>query len=69
MRDESKTVDQFRNYETSERDEIVRQTYRLHHVNQTYDFVQERKQKYLQFKIAKMTIWQAIEKLGKMWIL
>eukprot|EP00029_Vermamoeba_vermiformis_P008483 TRINITY_DN3984_c0_g1_i1.p1 TRINITY_DN3984_c0_g1~~TRINITY_DN3984_c0_g1_i1.p1 ORF type:complete len:289 (-),score=82.61 TRINITY_DN3984_c0_g1_i1:126-992(-) len=63
LRDENKTVEQFRNYETSDRDEIVRQTYRLHHVNQTYDYVQERKQKFLQFKVAKLTVWQAIEKL------
>jgi len=61
VRDETKTIDKFRNYVDSERQETVTKTYRLNHVYQNYDFVQQCKKQHLQFKKAKMTIWDAME--------
>jgi len=40
-----KKAEEYRNYVDSKRQDIVTQTYRLHHVNQTYDFVQKMKKK------------------------
>ncbi|KAJ1624122.1 hypothetical protein T492DRAFT_882412 [Pavlovales sp. CCMP2436] len=53
----------FRNYESSERQALVERTYMLQHVNQTFDFVQSRHSKWLNFDRAEMTILEAIELL------
>jgi len=58
-----KKAEEYRNYVDSKRQDIVTQTYRLHHVNQTYDFVQKMKKKHLTFTKGKMSIWEVLEKL------
>jgi len=59
-----KQEEEYRNFtETSKRISVVSNTYRLHHTNQTVQFVLEMKEKHLQFNKAKMTIWEAISKL------
>jgi len=60
-----KSAEQFRNYIDSERKETVLQTYRDHHVNQTVSFVRDMKEEHLKFNKARMSIWDAIEKLDK----
>jgi len=45
-----KTEEEYRNYVDSKRQDTVSQTYRLHHVSQTFDFVQSMKKKHLAFK-------------------
>jgi len=57
--------DQFRNYIDSARQEIVSDTYRKNHSLQTYSHVQEMKKAHLKFDKAKMSVWEAIEKLNR----
>ena len=59
----SKTKEQFRNYEANARPS-VREFYRLNHVNQTYDFVQEKKKEYLSRIRRQMSVWEAMEFLN-----
>src|SRR3954468_8593875 len=58
--DPNKTKEQFRNYETTARPS-VREFYRLNHKNQTYDFVQEKRNDFLSLSRRKMGIWEAME--------
>lgn len=60
-----KNVEEFRNYETPQR-ASVREFYRLQHINQTYDFVQEKRAEFLKFDKAKMTIWEAFDFLNQL---
>jgi inositol oxygenase len=59
----SKTKEQFRNYEANARPS-VREFYRLNHLNQTYDFVQEKKKEYLSRTRKQMSVWEAMEFLN-----
>jgi len=54
---------EYRNYKDSKRNDVVSETYREHHTNQTLDFVLAMKTKHLNFNKGRMTIWQAIDKL------
>ena len=58
-----KSKDQFRNYENSERQDIVELHYRMMRKNQTLAFVQKMYAKFHRFDHAKMTIWEAFESL------
>jgi inositol oxygenase len=62
--DTTKKLDDFRNYVDSRRQETVSRTYRLNHIYQTFDFVQQKKKQHLTFNKGKMSIWEAIQKLG-----
>ncbi|KAM4068957.1 hypothetical protein ACB094_12G052500 [Castanea mollissima] len=53
----------FRDYEASVRLSIVENTYRLNHINQTYDFVKRTREEYAKLNKAEMSIWEAIELL------
>ncbi|XP_075649848.1 inositol oxygenase 1-like [Castanea sativa] len=53
----------FRDYEGSVRLSIVENCYRLHHINQTYDFVKRTREEYAKLNKAEMSIWEAIELL------
>ncbi|KAK4572263.1 hypothetical protein RGQ29_030623 [Quercus rubra] len=53
----------FRAYEGSVRQSIVENCYRLHHINQTYDFVKRTREEYAKLNKAEMSIWEAIELL------
>jgi len=59
----AKAKEEFRNYETPGRD-TVREFYRLNHKYQTYDFVQEKKNEFLQFNRKEMPVWNAMEFLN-----
>ncbi len=55
----------YRNYETTTKDS-VREFYRLQHINQTYDFVLEKKQQYLSFDKKEMSVWDAFDFLNQL---
>lgn len=59
----NKTKEEYRNYQDPQRD-TVREFYRLNHLNQTYDFVLEKKQEFKQFNKKKMTFWESVEFLN-----
>jgi inositol oxygenase len=61
----NKTKDEFRNYENPVRD-TVKEFYRLNHTYQTYDFVKEKKNNYLQFNKKEMPVWQAFDFLNQL---
>ncbi|KAJ6695839.1 INOSITOL OXYGENASE 1 [Salix koriyanagi] len=56
----------FRDYNNadSERQEIVERTYRLQHINQTYDFVKKMREEYGKLDKAEMSIWECCELLN-----
>lgn len=58
-----KAQEEFRNYEEPARD-TVREFYRINHQYQTYDFVVEKKNEFLQFNRREMTLWDAVEFLN-----
>eukprot|EP01061_Rhynchopus_euleeides_P044404 TRINITY_DN778_c0_g1_i2.p2 TRINITY_DN778_c0_g1~~TRINITY_DN778_c0_g1_i2.p2 ORF type:complete len:306 (+),score=147.21 TRINITY_DN778_c0_g1_i2:71-919(+) len=58
--------DEFRNYTSSSRQEIVEQNYRTLNTKMTVDFVREKKAKWLSFKHGNYTIMEAIEMLDEL---
>ncbi len=60
-----KSKDKFRNYETPVRD-TVKEFYRLNHTYQTYDFVKEKKNNFLQFDKKEMPVWDAFNFLNQL---
>lgn len=60
-----KSTEAFRNYETPVRD-TVKEFYRLNHKFQTFDFVQEKRHKYLQFNMKEMPVWDAFQFLNQL---
>lgn len=58
-----KAKEEFRNYDKPARD-TVREFYRLNHRYQTYDFVQEKKNEFLQFNRKELKVWDAMEFLN-----
>lgn len=60
-----KSKDAFRNYETPGRD-TVKEFYRLNHTYQTYDFVKEKKNNFLQFNKKEMPVWDAFDFLNQL---
>jgi inositol oxygenase len=61
----SKSTEEYRNYETPGRD-TVKEFYRLNHTYQTYDFVQEKRNEFLQFNRKEMTVWDAFQFLNQL---
>jgi inositol oxygenase len=61
----SKTKEEFRNYDSPVRD-TVKEFYRLNHKHQTYEFVKEKKNDYLQFNKKEMPVWQAFDFLNQL---
>ena len=59
----AKSKEEFRNYDNPQRD-TVREFYRLNHKYQTYDFVTEKRDEFLQFNRKKMPVWGAMEYLN-----
>jgi inositol oxygenase len=59
-----KAKEAFRDYENTSRKEIVREFYRLNHQYQTYDFVREKENEFLQFNRKRMKVWDAMEFLN-----
>lgn len=60
----SKSKAEFRNYEDSDREETVREFYRLNHQYQTYEFVCEKEAAFLSFKKREMSVWDALDYLN-----
>ncbi len=60
-----KASETFRNYETPVRD-TVKEFYRLNHKFQTFDFVQEKRSKYLKFEKKEMPVWDAFQFLNQL---
>ncbi len=58
-----KDKEAFRNYEAPARD-TVREFYRLNHKYQTYDFVREKEQEFLQFNRKELKPWEAMDFLN-----
>lgn len=61
----SKSTEEYRNYDNPERD-TVREFYRLNHTYQTYDFVREKRNEFLQFNKKEMPVWQAFDFLNQL---
>ncbi len=60
-----KATEEFRNYEEPARD-TVKEFYRLNHTFQTYDFVKQKKEDFLQFNKKEMPIWKAFDFLNEL---
>src|ERR1700685_4130396 len=56
----SKEKEAFRNYDAPPRD-TVREFYRLNHTYQTYEFVQTKRDEFLQFRKKEMPVWDAFQ--------
>src|SRR5690348_12867705 len=59
----AKATEEYRNYHNPARD-TVREFYRLHHQNQTYDFARRKKGAFLGFDHRQMTVLEAMEFLN-----
>jgi len=59
----AKAKEDYRNYDDPARD-TVREFYRLNHKYQTYDFVREKENEFLQFNRKQMKVWDAMEFLN-----
>ncbi|MBB6270482.1 inositol oxygenase [Pedobacter cryoconitis] len=55
----------FRDYENAEK-ASVKEFYRLQHINQTFDFVQQKRTEYLKFDKMEMSVWEAFDFLNKL---
>lgn len=62
---EGEATEKYRNYQTSTKNP-VKNFYRLNYVNQIYDFVLQRKEKFLKFEQEEMSVWDAFEFLNKL---
>ncbi len=62
---QNKTTEQYRNYDTPERD-TVKEFYRLNHTYQSYDFVQEKRNDFLRFNKKEMPVWNAFDFLNQL---
>jgi len=60
----AKAKEEFRNYESSDKDATVREFYRLNHKYQTYEFVRAKQKEFLQFNRKEMKPWEAMEFLN-----
>ena len=61
----AKSADEYRNYDDPARD-TVKEFYRLNHTYQTYNFVQEKRNDYLQFNKKEMPVWDAFQFLNQL---
>lgn len=60
----AKKKEAFRNYQDSDRAASVSAFYKLNHQFQTYDFVTQKENEFLQFNKRKMSIWDAVDFLN-----
>jgi len=61
----AKDTTEYRNYDTPPRD-TVREFYRLQHIHQTYEFVQEKRADFLRFDKKEMSVWDAFNFLNQL---
>lgn len=62
---QAKHTDDYRNYDNPERD-TVKEFYRLNHTYQTYEFVMQKRNDFLQFNKKKMPVWDAFDFLNQL---
>lgn len=62
---QSKSIEEYRNYEDPARDS-VKEFYRLNHTYQTVDFVEQKRNDYLQFNKKEMPVWSAFDFLNQL---
>lgn len=60
-----KAPDDYRNYESPERD-TVREFYRLNHKYQTFEFVKQKQKEFLKFDKKEMPVWDAFQFLNQL---
>jgi inositol oxygenase len=60
-----KTTQEYRDYENTQKDN-VREFYRLNHTHQTFDFVMQKREEFLQFNKKEMPIWDAFQFLNQL---
>lgn len=60
-----KKTEEYRNYDQTEGN-TVREFYKLNHTYQTYDFVQEKRAKFLKFDRKEMPVWDAFNFLNEL---
>jgi len=63
--DPDKKEEEFRNYDAEAR-RSVKEFYRLNHIGQTYDFVQQKRAEFLPRNKRRMGIWEAMEFLNEL---
>ncbi len=61
----AKGAEEYRNYDNPQRD-TVKEFYRLNHTYQTYAFVKEKQQDFLQFSRKEMPVWDAFQFLNQL---
>lgn len=59
-----KEKEEFRNYVDSDRNDTVREFYKINHLNQTYDFVCQKEKEFLKFDRKEMSLWEAVDFLN-----
>lgn len=62
--DAEKSKEEYRNYLDSERQEMVKNFYKINHQHQTFEFVQEKEKEFLQFNKKEMAFWEAVDFLN-----
>jgi inositol oxygenase len=60
----AKSQEEYRNYVDSNRQDTVKEFYRLNHTYQTYDFVKEKQANFLKFDKKEMRVWDACDFLN-----
>jgi inositol oxygenase len=60
----SKSKEEYRDYDTSDRAEGVKAFYKLNHEYQTYDFVCQKEKEFLAFNKKEMSLWDAVDFLN-----
>jgi len=59
-----KSKEEYRNYVDSERQDTVKEFYRLNHTFQTYEFAKAKKENFLKFDKKEMAVWDAVDFLN-----
>ena len=59
-----KQKEDYRNYNDSPRDDLVRNFYKINHQNQTYEFVIAKQNEYFNLDKRKMSPWDALDYLN-----
>jgi len=60
----TKSKEEYRNYVDSERQDTVKEFYRLNHTYQTYEFAKNKQAEFLKFDKREMSIWDAVDFLN-----
>ncbi|MCP9770210.1 inositol oxygenase [Lacihabitans sp. LS3-19] len=59
-----KSKEEYRNYVDSERQDTVKEFYRLNHIFQTYEFAKAKQENFLKFDKREMAVWDAVDFLN-----